>query len=261
MRAAFAGALGKVVSSWAVEESTPMPKMYDEYAKWWPLVSNPADYAEEVAFFLPLLAEVTARPPVTLLELGSGGGNNALHMKAAFAAVTLVDLSPHMLDVSRALNPDCEHLQGDMRTVRLGRTFDAVFIHDAIDYMTTPDQLREAFATAFVHCKPGGMALFVPDYVAETFEPDTDHAGEDGDGRAVRYLEWTYDPDTRDTTYVTDYAFVFHEDGQPAQVELDQHVHGLFPRETWLRLLGEAGFSAEDVIDPFERHVFVARKP
>jgi hypothetical protein len=40
--------------------------------------------------------------------------------------MTLVDLSEEMLVVSRQLNPECQHHQGDMRTVRLGRTFDAV---------------------------------------------------------------------------------------------------------------------------------------
>jgi hypothetical protein len=57
-----------------------MTKLYDDLAAWWPLVSDPAEYGEEVAFFLPLLSEATAHPAATLLELGSGGGNNALHI-------------------------------------------------------------------------------------------------------------------------------------------------------------------------------------
>jgi trans-aconitate methyltransferase len=238
-----------------------MPKLYDELAVWWHLVSNPAEYAEEVAFFLPLLSEVTSHQPATLLELGSGGGNNALHMKSAFASVTLVDLSPQMLAVSRQINPDCEHLQGDMRTLRLDRTFDVVFIHDAIDYMTTPDALRQAIETAFLHCKPGGMALFVPDHVRETYEPYTDHGGEDGEGRGIRYLEWSYSPDENDTTCITDYVFIFREGNHAVTVEHDRHIHGLFARDEWLRILTETGFSADEVIDSFERHVFVAHKP
>ena len=47
---------------------------------------------------------------------------------------TLSDLSPQMLSLSRTLNPGCEHVLGDMRTLRLGRTFDAVFVHDAVMY-------------------------------------------------------------------------------------------------------------------------------
>jgi SAM-dependent methyltransferase len=238
-----------------------MQKMYNELAKWWPLLSPPEDYVDEAEFFMPLLTEITANPPITMLEIGSGGGNNALHMKAAFESVTLVDLSPEMLDVSRQLNPDCEHLQGDMRTLRLDRTFDAVFIHDAIDYMTTTEELKQAIETAFVHCKSGGMALFVPDEVRETFEPSTDHGGEDGDGRAIRYLEWSYDPDESDTTYITDYIIVLREGDQPVTVKNDRHIIGLFPCDEWLRLMRESGFEADFVIDPFERHVFIGHKP
>jgi trans-aconitate methyltransferase len=207
------------------------------------------------------LSNIISRQPATLLELGSGGGNNASHMKAKFASVTLVDLSPQMLEVSRQLNPDCEHLEGDMRTVRLGRTFDMIFIHDAIEYMTTLDDLKQALETAFVHCKPGGMALFVPDEVRETFEPSTKHGGEDGAGRALRYLEWSYDPNETDTTYITHYVLIFREDNQPVQVVHDQHLFGLYSRDDWLRLLWEVGFRAHFVIDPFERHVFVGYKP
>ena len=57
-----------------------------------------------------------------------------------------------------------------MRTVRLGRAFDAVLVHDAVDYMTTEAELGQVIETAFVHCRPGGIAVFVPDHVAETFQ-------------------------------------------------------------------------------------------
>jgi trans-aconitate methyltransferase len=180
--------------------------------------------------------------------------------KTAFSSVTLTDLSEQMLEVSRQFNPDCEHLQGDMRTLRLERAFDAVFVHDAITYMTTLGDLKQAIETAFVHCKPGGMAIFVPDDVSETFEPSTDHGGSDGDGRSIRYLEWSYDPDETDTTIVTDYLFLLRDGEQPVQVEHDQHITGLFSREQWLSVLHDTGFRVSIVIDPFDRHVFVARK-
>src|SRR5580765_6705251 len=132
-----------------------MPKMYEELASWWPLLSSPADYEEEAAFYGKTLAEACDRPPRTVLELGSGGGNNASHLKARFEMV-LVEPSAGMLTVSRALNPECEHVAGDMRTVRLDRQFDAVFVHDAVMYMITEADLRKAIATAFLHCQPGG---------------------------------------------------------------------------------------------------------
>ena len=88
-----------------------------------------------------------------------------------------------MLAISTTINPECEHLVGDMRTLRLGRTFDAVLVHDAICYMTTEDDLRAAMATAVQHLRPGGVAVFAPDHVRERFAVGTDHGGEDGPPR------------------------------------------------------------------------------
>ena len=222
------------------------PKLYREYAEWWPLLSAPADYLEEATEYTRLILGVSNGEARTLLELGSGGGNNASHMKATFE-LTLVDRSPQMLAVSRALNPDCEHVEGDMRWVRLGRTFDAVFVHDAIAYILTEEDLAAVFATAFEHLRPGGVALFVPDYVAETFEPAADHGGHDGADRALRYLEWTWDPDPNDSTHRMDLTYVFHEPDGSVHVVLDEHVCGLFPRATWLGLIEASGFEVRPV--------------
>ena len=118
-----------------------------------------------------------------------------------------MDLSPRMLALSQTINPGCEHLEGDMRSVRLGREFDCVFVHDAVEYMTTEADLRAAIATARAHCRTAGVALFVPDSVRETFAPGTHRGGHDGpDGRGLRYLEWTTSPGPTDTTYNVDYA-------------------------------------------------------
>lgn len=238
-----------------------MLKMYHDLASWWQLLSPPEEYRQESDFFRNLFLEAGLGPDATLLELGSGGGNNALFLKPLFSGVALTDISPQMLAISRTLNPDCEHIEGDMRTLRLHRLFDVIFVHDAIDYMTTLHDLQQTLETAFVHCKPGGLALFVPDHVRDTFQPSTDHGGHDGAGRALRYLEWTYDPDKSDTTYTVEYAYLLREGNEPARVEHEQHICGLFTRDEWRRLLGEAGFRSEIIPDPFERDIFLARKP
>jgi SAM-dependent methyltransferase len=222
---------------------------YTELASWWPLMSAPSEYEEEAAFYARVLEATGRLPGRILLELGSGGGNNASHMKARFD-MTLVDVSPGMVEVSRALNPELDHHVGDMRDVRLGRTFDLVFIHDAICYMASEDDLRRAFSTARVHLRPGGAALFAPDYVVEHFRPGTDHGGHDGAGRALRYLEWVWDPDPSDTWYYADYTFALREPDGAVHVAFDRHVEGLFPCARWLALLDKAGFDARAV--PFE---------
>lgn len=245
---------------------TAKPRLYHELADWWPLLSAPEDYAEEAAFYAGRLRAACEGPTRTLLELGSGGGNNASHLKREFQ-VTLVDPAEGMLAVSRRLNPECEHLAGDMRTVRLERQFDVVLIHDAVGYMTSREDLREAMETAYVHCRPGGAALFAPDFVQESFRPGVSTGGHDGDRRALRYLAWTWDPDPGDETYLVDYAFMLRQSDGSMSVQHDRHVEGLFPRTVWLELLERGGFVPEAV--PFEHsdlpdrelHVFVARRP
>src|SRR3954451_19753420 len=240
-------------------------RFYGELAPWWPLVSPPEEYTEEAAFAATMLASASI-PVHEVLELGSGGGHNAVHLKARFT-MTLVDLSAGMLDVSRRLNPECEHHVGDMRSVRLGRTFDAVFVHDAVDYMVTEDDLRQAVVTAFVHCRPGGVAVFLPDRITETFVSEADHGGHDGaDGRAVRFLDWSWDPDPSDTSTATEYVFLLrHPDGR-IDVVHETHRLGLFPRAGWLRLLTAAGFVPTEVTevtteDRPPRQLFVAHRP
>jgi SAM-dependent methyltransferase len=242
------------------------PRLYAELAAWWPLLSDPGDYVEEAGFYQTQLVGACERPPRTLLELGSGGGNNASHLKARFDLV-LVDRSPGMLAVSRQLNPECEHVEGDMRTVRLGREFDCVFVHDAVCYMTTLEDLRQAIGTAYLHCRPGGAALFAPDHVRENFRGATDHGGHDLGTRALRYLEWTWDPDPSDTTYTVDFAYLLREGDGSTRVEWDRHLEGLFPRADWLRLLSEAGFRPRMVpfdhseLEPGSYEIFVCQKP
>jgi hypothetical protein len=170
-----------------------------------------------------------------------------------------------MLEVSRALNPECAHVQGDMRTVRLGRTFDRVFVHDAISYMTSAADLRAALETASVHCAPGGAALFAPDHLRETYRPTTSSGGHDGGDRGLRYLEWSFDPDPSDTTCISHYAYLIRDGGR-VRVEHDEVLEGLFSRVEWLRLLREVGFEARSVVfdhselEPGSYELFVGRK-
>ncbi|MCX6021579.1 MAG: class I SAM-dependent methyltransferase [Chloroflexi bacterium] len=223
------------------EEQPPAPKLYGELVEWWPLLSPAEDYAEEAEFYRRVFESATDAPLRSLLELGSGAGSNASHLKAHFT-MTLVEPAPGMLAHSRSLNPECEHVQGDMRTVRLGRTFDAVFVHDAIMYMTTEDDLRAALKTVRAHLRLGGVAVLAPDHTRETYRPETHHGGEDSPERSLRYLIWNWDPDPNDTMYVTDFTYVMRQADGSVRVEQDRHIFGLFPRETWLRLLRENGF-------------------
>jgi SAM-dependent methyltransferase len=240
-------------------------RIYGELAPWFHLLTAPEDYAAEAERYREAIVDAVPEAR-TLLELGAGGGNNASHLKRHFAC-TLSDLSPQMLTLSGHLNPECEHVLGDMRTLRLGRAFDVVFVHDGVSYLTSEDDLAACIGTAFAHTRPGGIALFVPDCTRETFELGTDHGGHDGaDGRSLRYLEWTTDDDPADATYEVEFAVVLREPGRESRVVHDRHVLGVFPSHTWLHLLEATGFTTTAIpADPADEDapqpMFLGRRP
>jgi SAM-dependent methyltransferase len=243
-----------------------MNVFYRELAPWWPLLSPVEEYEAEGAAFV---AALHARRPRArdLLELGAGGGHVAYHLKGRFDC-TLTDLSPEMVAVSRARNPECAHAVGDMRELDLGRTFDVVFVHDAIDYLRTEADLAAAFATAFRNLAPGGLALFVPDHVSERFGPGTEAGGSDApDGRGARWLEWTEDAEPTASSAVTHYSFVLREADGAVHTRYERHEFGLFPEATWVRLLEATGFEVEveeeptDDEDQVPRLLFFGHRP
>lgn len=237
-----------------------LPRLYDDLADWWPLLSPPSDYEEEATDLLPRLRRAPGASPATLLELGAGGDSLASHLKRHFR-LTLTDLAPAMLAVSQAVNPECEHLPGDMRSLRLGREFDVVLVHDAIMYATDPTAVRETLQTAAIHCRAGGRVAILPDHVRETFASGTDHGGYDApDGRGLRYLEWAWDPDPSDDTYIVEYAFLLRASDGTVTVAHDRHVEGLFARARWLQWFREAGIPARSSLDPWGRDVFVGTR-
>jgi SAM-dependent methyltransferase len=244
------------------------PLLYRELVPWYRLLDPAKDHADEAAAYQAALERACSPRAETLLELGSGAGHNALYLKRRFRC-TLADLSEDMLGLSRQLNPECEHHQGDMRTLRLGKTFDTVLIHDAIMYMTNLEDLRAAVRTAFVHTRPGGSALFAPDYVRDTFHEDSDlHAEQEADGsRALRCLAWSWDPDPQDDTFITEYAFLLR-DGTTVTAVHDRHMEGLFSKATWLDVLTGAGFQEVELVkrplgdeEGATDEVFLCRRP
>ena len=229
--------------------------MYDEFARLWPQISSPEEYAEEAALWKEALFDLLqlepgVQPKPRVLEMGVGGGNNLSHL-TPFVDAVAVDLAPAMLEESKRLNPGVRHVVGDMRTTRLGETFDAVLIHDAISYMLTEDDLLRAFQTARAHLTPGGILIAGPDWIRGASElPNiSSKRGESGE---LSYAEYVYDPDPTDTQIELVFTFFLPQPDGSVKVEVDRHQHGIFPLETWLRLMRRAGFEAGTRAMPLE---------
>ncbi len=239
-------------------------RIYDDLTSWYRLLDPTEDHAEEAAAYGRELLAAVGGAAATLIELGAGAGNNAFYLKRLFPQCTLTDISPGMQALSRDINPECEHLPGDMRTLRLGREFDAVLVHDALCHMTTLDDLQRTMATAFAHTRPGGAALFAPDYVRERFREASTLIGADAGPRSMRGVEWVWDPDPADSQYQVEYA-VLLRDGARVVPVTDRYVGGLFSMAEWMGTLESTGFTAsavERLVDEAGQtdRVFVCRR-
>lgn len=218
-------------------------RLYHELVSWYALVDPPDDHRDEGLAFRAAFERVVTPAPVTLLELGSGAGHTALHMKHHFTC-TLVDPSEAMLTRSRDLNPECRHVQGDMRSVQLDEQFDAVLIHDAIMYMVNEQELRAALTTAFQHTRPGGALIVAPDCTRDTFhEGSTLEHGAQGE-RSVQLMMYDWLPEPDGDAFVTEFVLLLR-DGKNVSTVHESHLQGLFTQARWFELLAEVGYQVE----------------
>jgi SAM-dependent methyltransferase len=219
-------------------------RLYDDLAWLWPVISPPEEHVRENEEFARMLRECSPEPVRTLLHLGCGGGHDDFTLKKHFK-ITGVDISSAMLGMAERLNPELKYHAGDMRTVRLGETFDAVIIGDSIGYMVTREDLLAVFQTAFVHLKPGGVLLTLVEETMESFQQNkTSCSTHVQDVVEVTFIENYYDANPDDSAYEAIMIFLIRRQGR-LTVEIDRHRLGLFSLDTWWELLEVAGFSVE----------------
>ena len=139
-------------SSSAASSSKPdVP--YETFARFYDAIQG--ERAEALPFVLPHLDGAT-----TVLELACGTGSILAQLRDDFD-VAGVDLSPEMLAIAREKLPDVELILGDMTTVRLGRTFDAVLcLYDAVNHLLTFEDWERTFDTAVAHLRTGAVFVF-----------------------------------------------------------------------------------------------------
>jgi SAM-dependent methyltransferase len=150
----------------------------------WTVNSNPVNNFERYSFFYDLLyrdkdyvaeADYVARRLLNwttqaraILELGSGTGRHGRLLAQMGFDVHGIERSPQMLSLARAAGDLSPHKRGsftcelgDICTINLGRTFDAVIsLFHVMSYQTTNQALRSAFRVAADHLEPEGVFLF-----------------------------------------------------------------------------------------------------
>lgn len=141
--------------------------VFGAYSRCYNLLYRDKDYAGEVEYVHGLLRKHCPAAG-NVLDLGCGTGTHDILLAAKGYEVAGVDLSEEMLAEARsrlaALKPQPSSVtfrQGDIRSIRLDRTFDAVIsLFHVMSYQTGNDDLRAAFATVRAHLRPGGVFIF-----------------------------------------------------------------------------------------------------
>lgn len=221
-------------------------RLYTDLAWLWPMWGDATEeYAHYCEHVTAQIRKYARRPVTTLLDIGCGGGKNALNLKREFD-VTGVDLSSVMLKQAKNLNPECVFVQGDMRTCRLSRTFDAVLMDDAISHMNCLADFAAAFRTAHAHLNPGGVLVVTPDVTTETFVQNRTTVTPAAQAALdVVFVENVYDPDPSDEHYETTTLYLIRDHGR-LRIETDHWTMGVFSLDTWRGVLRETGFEVHE---------------
>jgi SAM-dependent methyltransferase len=229
-------------------------RLYNDLSWIWPIVSPPEDYVEETEFLSRVIKEKTRIDVRSLLHLGCGGGRNDFTFRKHFA-VTGVDTSEEMLKLAKELNPASEYIHGDMRSIRLGRTFDCVTALDSVNYMKTEEELGQLFRTAHEHLNPGGVFLTVVEESRDRFKQNRTISSTHSRGETqVTFIENSYDPNPEDNHFEMTFIYLVRHKGN-LEIHTDSHIWGLFKIDTWHMLLKKEGFSVQEL--KFEHSTFL----
>jgi SAM-dependent methyltransferase len=245
-------------------------KAYKDLAWTESLVYPPPEGIKEVELFSKLIKENSKINTETLLHVGCGSGIYDYTFKKHFK-VTGVDLSEKMLEIAIKRNPEVDYHHGDMRTIELGKKFDAVTIPESIGYMMTREDLKRAIATANKHLKPGGVLLIISN-IKDTFKPNNFvYTGKKGDIE-ITIFENNYIPRDNNSIYEATIIYLIRNKGK-LETYTDVHTLGLFDEKTWYYLLKEEDFEIKETKEEhfydeymleegeYPLHIFVCKKP
>ncbi|MFO0677925.1 MAG: class I SAM-dependent methyltransferase [Polyangiaceae bacterium] len=211
------------------------------------------DYQRECAIIVASAAAHGHEGPLTILDLGCGTGGHAIRLAASGHDVVAVDRSEAMLALARAKVSSMPSpppgalafVQGDLRSVRLGRDFDVVLMMFAVlGYQTTDVAVIDALATATAHARPGAIFVFdvwFDEAVEATGVSDRRRTIVTGEGEVTRRVEASCDTARRVAT-----VDVFLEPvgtSPTAPTPPERHEVRYFGREEMRAFLDAAGWT------------------
>jgi SAM-dependent methyltransferase len=220
------------------------------------------DYGAECDLLERLFAKYAGAPVRSVLDLGCGTGNHALPLAARGFEVVGVDRSPGMVGHARekataaAAAGRVEFREGDLRSLRLERRFDAALMMFAVlGYQLENAHVRAALESARAHLEPGGLFLFDVWYgPAVLRERPSSRVKEIATDRGRIQRETSGELDVRSHTCTVAYRLRPLDQPEAAETRETHTVRYFFPRELELFLEIE-GFELERLgaLPDFER--------
>lgn len=188
---------------------TGQAEVFKNYARSYVALYQDKDYEVECDFLERAWKRFSPQPVQQVLDLGCGAGGHVFPLATRGYGITGIDRSPAMLGLAKQRTAEFSNnrprLQvGDIQTLRLGETFDAVICMFAVlSYQTSNEALLATLRTAREHLKPG--SLFLCDFwygpaVLKLQPADRVKEVMDGDDRIVRLASPSIDVQTHVVT-------------------------------------------------------------
>jgi len=139
------------------------------YAEAYDLFYQDKDYEAECDLIEEIFRRHAGDQISSVLDLGCGTGNHAIPLAHRGYMVTGADKSSEMVKYAKSklqsqtsqLQFHPQFLEGDVRSLKLNRQFDAILMMFAVlGYQLTNPDLSSTLTTVRQHLKPGGLFIF-----------------------------------------------------------------------------------------------------
>ena len=210
-------------------------------------LTNDVDYEATVQFYMDILAREGVKPR-TVADLACGTGSVTAILARMGYPVLGVDMSEEMLTEAAMKTMDLEPMPRfvcqKLQELKLPRAVDmAVCALDSLDYITNPDDCKEAIRRIYKALNPGGIFIFDVNTPEKLRAMDGQvFLDEDDDV----YCVWRGEFDDR-TNICTYWMDLFQRQGKTWQRSYEEHREYAYSEAQLREYLKAAGFTHVEV--------------
>jgi ubiquinone/menaquinone biosynthesis C-methylase UbiE len=234
--------------------------MFTKSARFYDAIYARKDYAAEAEALRAIIASEMDRPARTLLDVACGTGRHLAQMQTAFE-VEGADLNEDLLALAKERLPNVRLHHADMRSIDLGRDFDAVTcLFGAIGYLTSREDLEAAIAAMARHVAPGGLLIVDPWWPPDKWVLDGNPRALFVDEPELKIARMSISGREGDIATLNFHYLVATREGVFPFTE--NHRLGLFTMAEQVAAFRAAGLDVRhDAVGLIGRGIFVGRKP